>query len=276
MVEFAGIFQELVVRRIEQLYQFTVNTGPKIFLAVFILLIGWVCALLLKKIIAKLLKAFGFDVLAQKLALKNFLEKGGVSKRPSLIVGSGFYWLIMFSALVMAFNTLELPAASQLIRAAVLYIPKIIVAFIFVALGMFLSQFMAQFVGASARLAKIPFHRFLEKLTKYVIVGLAVMFALEYLGVTTTVVMEYMVIIFGVIVLAVSLIFLIGAREIVSCMLAGRFLLKIYTKADIIEFDSVSGQIESIDLITTKIKSEKGQVIIPNSELVKKVVKRIK
>ena len=276
MPKFGEIFQDLVVKTLQETYRVTLDIGPKIALSLIILLIGWICALLLKKIISKLLKAFGVDVLGEKAGMTNFLEKGGVHKKPSALIGLVFYWLIIFSALVMAFNSLELEVASKFLQQAVFYIPKLIVALLLLTIGIFISQFMGKFVQTSARLANIPFYSALDKAARYVIIGLAIMLALEYLGVTTTIIAQYGVIIFGVVPLIISLILLVGGRDMISSALAGGLLRRIYTKGDAIEFDTVSGQIESIDFITTKVKTKEGEMIVPHFELVRKVVRRNK
>jgi len=102
------------------------------------------------------------------------------------------------------------------------------------------------------------------------------MMALEQLSISTTVVVESFIIIFGIIPLFIILIFLVGGRNLVSSMLSGRFLIKEYKSGDMIEFDSVSGQVESIGLLTTKIKGDGGEIIVPNSEMAKKMIKKIK
>ncbi len=272
MATFAEIFQNLVVRRLNQVYLFTLAWAPRITLAIVILLVGWLCALLLKKIVSKLLKALGFDVISEKTGLKSFLKRGGVDRAPSSAIGLGFYWLIIFSSLMMAFNTLELEVASQMVRQAVFYLPKVVVGLLLLALGIFLSQFIGKFVEKTAHLANIPMFGLLGKTAHYVIIGLAIMVALNYLGVPISIVIQYAFIIFGVVPLVLSLIFLVGGRDIVAGILAGRFLLKEYKKGDWIAFDSVSGRIEAIDFLTTKIKDNEKEIIIPNAELAKKIV----
>ena len=275
MLKLKEIFYDLVIKTLEETYRYIVNLWPKIALSAVILLVGWISASLLKKIISKLLKALGFDVLSEKIGFKRFLEKGGIKKNPSHVIGLCFYWLIVFSALLMIFNTLELEAASQLITQAILYIPKIIVALILLALGIFLSQFVGKFVQASSRLANVPFPNIISTVARYAVVGFAIIMVLEYLNVTTKLMVDAFIIIFIVIPAALSLVFLIGGRDIVSNILAGRLLMKDYKKGDKIEFDSISGTIESIDFITTKIKDSEGEVIIPNSELARKIIKKI-
>lgn len=57
-----------------------------------------------------------------------------------------------------------------------------------------------------------------------------------------------------------------------ASIIAGKFLTKEFKKGEKIEFDSIAGEIQSIDQITTRIKSEKDEIIIPNSELVHKTI----
>ncbi|MFH1622184.1 MAG: mechanosensitive ion channel domain-containing protein [Candidatus Omnitrophota bacterium] len=270
MPKFSEIFQDLVVKKLEQLYQFTIEFGPKIALAIIIFLIGYICAALLKKIISKLLKALGLDVISEKTGLKRFLEKGGVEKNTSSLVGLLFYWIIIFSALVMAFNTLGLNTASQLMQQVLSYIPKFIVALILFVIGIFLSQFVGKLVEATSHLASINFYRVLGKAARYLVMALAIMICLEYLGVSKT----SIAIIFGAAPLIASLLFIIGGREIVSSILAGRFLVKEYKQGDTIEFDSISGQLRSIDLVTTKMTVKDGEIVVPNSELARKIIKK--
>ncbi|MBU4140977.1 MAG: hypothetical protein KKA80_03705, partial [Candidatus Omnitrophica bacterium] len=70
MANFGEIFQALVINTLNKAYQFATEWAPKIALSVIILLIGWLCALLLKKIVTKLLKALGFDVVSEKTGLR--------------------------------------------------------------------------------------------------------------------------------------------------------------------------------------------------------------
>ena len=86
-MQFKDIFQELVVRRFQQAFQLSAEFAPKLLFAVLILAVGWVCAVLIKKIVAKLLRAFGVDVVFEKTGGRRFLEEGGVKKRPSILIG---------------------------------------------------------------------------------------------------------------------------------------------------------------------------------------------
>lgn len=276
MVQLQNAFNELVIQTIKQAYVFIAELMPKLMLAILIMLIGWVCAVLLKKIVSKLVRGLGFDAVSEKTGLKSFLEKGDIKRNPSYIIGLAFYWLIIFSTLVMVFNTLGLGVASNLLNQAVLYIPKIIVALILLAIGICLSQLADTFVTTTAHLAKIPFHHALGKLSHYAIIGLTIMMALEQLGVATAIVAHSFLILFGIVPLICALIFMIGGKDIIASILSRNFIIKKFKAGDKIAVDKVSGEIVSIDLVNTTIKSGNEEVIIPNAELASKITRRIK
>ena len=276
MARFQEIFNNLVVKTLEQSYQFASEFIPKLVFAIVILLIGWICAAFIRKIVSKLLKAAGFDVVSEKTGLNNFLLKGGCKKGPSAIISLIFYWLIMFSTLVMVFNTLNLEAASQLLEKAVMYMPKIIVALILLALGISLGQFIGKFVATTSKLANIPMNEALGKTASYAIIGLSIMMALEQLDVASTIVTHSFIIMFGVFPLVMSLLLIIGGRDILADVVAGGFIKKNYKKGDFIEIEGAKGKLDSVDLVTSRILDGNQEIILPNSVLMKKVVKRQK
>ncbi|GAG39204.1 unnamed protein product, partial [marine sediment metagenome] len=51
MVQLQNAFNELVIQTLKQAYAFIAGLMPKLMLAILIMLIGWVCAVLLKKIV---------------------------------------------------------------------------------------------------------------------------------------------------------------------------------------------------------------------------------
>ncbi|MBN1621822.1 MAG: mechanosensitive ion channel [Endomicrobiales bacterium] len=270
MSGFTDIFNELVVNTLEASSQFLMQVGPKIAFSLFILLTGWIFAVLIKKVFSKILKAAGFDVLSEKAMLTQFLEKGGVQKKPSLLVGTVFYWMILFSAFIMIFDTLQLEVASQMLKDVIILLPILIIAVILLALGIFLGQFVGKFVDTSARLARVPMHSIIGKISQYVIIGLAFMIILEYLGIPG-VIIRYII---PALIIIPFIVLIIAGREIISNLLASRIVNKDYKIEDMIEIDNLSGKIESIDALTTKIRKGKTQIIIPNIDFVRKIVKK--
>lgn len=274
MSKFGEIFYNLVSQSLNQVRGFIVQYGPAIVFALSIVFLGWICAVVIKKIISKLLKTLGFDILAEKTGISRFLERGEIKSKPSRLVGLIFYWIIILNALIMASDAIDLKITSQFIQQAIFYVPKIIAVVIFLALAIFISNFVYNIVEKTAHAANIPLHKLLGNAARYATIGLAVMITLEYLELATSTVMQFFVVIFIIVPLGLFLAFLVGGRDIISCILARGYLIREYKKGDTITFDSTSGQIETIDLLATKLISGNEEIIIPHSELVKKIIKK--
>ncbi len=277
MSELTNVFSQLSFDKLGQMYQAVKPVFSKIILSIVVLLVGWICAVLVKKIIGKLLKALGFDVVSEKVGIRRFLQKGGITRSPSYLVGLGFYWLIIFSAIIMAFNAVHFGLTSQLVKQITAsYAPRIIGALIVLILGVLIAQFAGRFTRTTFRLADVPFASALGTVTHYTIIGLTVIIALERLGVDKSLIIPFLFILFFIVPLMICFVLIVGGREIISSLLAGRFLKKIYAKGEKIQFDSVVGEIDSIDFMTTTIKDIDEEIVIPNSELAKKIIKKVK
>ncbi len=277
MSELTNIFSQFSYDKLGQIYQSIKPVFSKIILSIVVLFIGWICAVLAKKIIGKLLKALGFDVVSEKVGIRRFLQKGGITRSPSYLIGLGFYWLIILGAIIMVFNSMQFGLTSQLIKQIVAsYGPRVIGALVLLILGVLVAQFAGRFIRTTFRLADVPFASALGTITHYTIIGLTVIIALERLGVGSSFIMPLLFILFFIVPLTICLVLIVGGREIISSLLAGRFLKKIYAKGEKIQFDLVAGEIDSIDVMTTTIKDVNGEIVIPNSELAKKIIKKIK
>ncbi|RMH03717.1 MAG: hypothetical protein D6704_12225 [Nitrospirae bacterium] len=264
------LFDQLLVRVFTALSDWTSTFAPKVFLAALILLLGWVFSVVLGKTVSKVLRALGFDVLSERTGIVRFLERGGIHQRPSVLMGRGVYWLIMFSALSLAFDTLEFRPAVELLERVVLFIPKILLALILLALGLFLSHFLQEFVTRSARIAELPFAQALGYLARYAIITIASLMALEQLSLLSPLVLQLV----AFVLLVTLLVILVGGREIISSILASRMLCQEFAPGDCIEFDDLAGEILAIDLLTTKILADDQEVVVPNTELTKKIIRK--
>lgn len=275
MDKVAELFRRLVVENLQSVYALGAEHFPKILTSILILLVGWVSALLVKKIAIKILRALGSDVISEKTGLERYLEKGLIRKKPSHLIGAGFYWLIIFASVVMVFNTWGLVQVSGFMKGVVSYIPKLIVAIVLISLGHFLGHFLQAFVMSSSALARIPFASSIGKIARYSVVIIAVMMALEQLGIARTIVTTGFAIFAGVILLFAVLILSFGLKDVVSDVIAGRILQREFKSGDEIDVDGRIGKIESFELTQVRLKTDRGTILIPNAVISRKIVERL-
>src|SRR4051812_33303720 len=78
---------------------------PRALLAILIVIVGWLLAKALRFAVVKALRAVNFHVLTQRAGLDGFLRQGGGETDTTDIVGWLIYWLVILTALMIAFNS---------------------------------------------------------------------------------------------------------------------------------------------------------------------------
>jgi hypothetical protein len=269
------IFNKLVVHTLQVVTYWVIEYFPNILTSLIILLVGWISALLIKKITIKVLRTLGTDVISEKTGIEKYLEKGFIRKKPSQLIGTALYWLIIFGTLVVLFNTWGLVQLSGFVKATVSYIPRIIVAVLFIFLGHVFGHLLQAIAVSSSALAKIPFSTAIGRCTRYGVLTVAVMMALEELGISKSILTVGFAIVFGLGLSFIVLTLSLSLKDIVSDVLIGKDLQKGLKTGDKIRVDDHIGKIESFELTKVVLKTDKGVVFIPNSLISKKVVEKI-
>jgi len=255
----------------EQIRDQVVAFLPRFSVGVVILLVGWGAAIVARKLVTKLVRALGLDVFTSKLGLRRFLEDREIKYAPSALFGWTVYWIIQLTALTLAFEEMELTTASEYIRNALYYVPRLVVAVVLLGVGVFVSGLVGNFVDRLARVAHVPFHFVLGQAARYTLIGLAIANTLDYLHLASPEILLFgltLVVVLGVVVL---LIFLVCGRNLVASMLAQRFLTESINSGDYLEVGDVSGMVKRVGLLDTELESGSSIVFVPNRMLLEKV-----
>jgi len=259
------VVETVTVVPLQQAYRTIIGYLPQILGALAILLVGWLVAVVLRKVVGKALRAAGLDIISERTGVTAILQRGGVRKRPSELLGWGIYWLLLFSALVATFNALGLEIASMLLRAIVLYIPSILVALLLLGLGFFISRYVDTLVTAGATALNIPFPDVLGRAAQTLIVFITAAMALSELGIATQVVSLGFAVLLGVLGMAAVIAFGLGSKEIAGQLAAGQCLRQTFEPGDEIQYEAYQGIIEAISFTHVSLVTSQGIVTIPNT-----------
>ncbi len=266
--ELQHIFSEVFIDSLTSLKVYTIEFMPKFAIGLAILFLGWLGAVLVRKVITKSGRALGIDVVADKLGVTAFLQTRDISFTPSALFGWACYWAILLSALILSFNRMDLPAAAELIRHVLFYLPRIVVAIVLLALGFFLSGIAGNFIDRIARVAHIPFHFVLGQLARYSLIVLAVVNALEYLHLASRTVIIALISMVGVGAFVICIAFLTSGREIIASLISQRFIQTEFSPGDTLRLHEWEGTIVKIGNIATEIQTATGTTYIPNRDIV--------
>jgi hypothetical protein len=186
---------------------------PNLVGAVVVLIIGWVIAVFLGRIVTRILRLVKIDEGLEKIGIKKPLEAARVRLNAAGLLGALVKWFLIIVAFLAAADILNLPQVTEFLRSVLLYIPNVIVAVVILLIGILLADFLEKVVKGSVKVAKLTSAEFLGKLTKWVIFIFAGLAALVQLGVASTLLETLFTGLVAMLALAGGLAFGLGGRE---------------------------------------------------------------
>ena len=179
---------------------------PRALLAILIVIAGWLIAKALRFAVVKALRAINFHVLTQRAGLDGFLRQGGGETDTTDILGLLVYWLVVLTALMIAFNSIGLSYVTDLVGRVVLFVPRVILAVVILAFGAYFGRFIGRSVTVYCRNVGIADADLLGRAAMYAVVVFVLLIALDQLGLGD-IIRESFLIILGAAALGLALAF---------------------------------------------------------------------
>lgn len=198
---------------------------PNLIGALIILLVGWLIASVVDRVVTRALRVVRFNDLADRAEIDQFLTNAGVRMDASAVVGRIVYWFLLLIFLVAASNTLGLPQVSALLSQLIAFIPNLIVALIVLLLGALVANFVANLVRGSTAAVRVGDPNLLATIARSAIMVFALLMALDQINIAPTIIDTLWTATIGMVAVAGALAFGLGGRD-----LAGRLLNDWYNK----------------------------------------------
>jgi hypothetical protein len=192
---------------------------PRLILALFVVLVGWLLAKLVRFALEKALRAVNFNVLTERAGTDLFLQRGGLRGDTTTLFGLLAYWMVIIAALMIAFNGLGLIYIADLLQRLELFAPKVLVAGVVLILGSYFARFVGESVEAYCRSAQIADGDMLGKIARYLIMAFVLMIALSQVEIGGDILQRTFLIILAGVVLALALAFGLGGRDWAAALL---------------------------------------------------------
>ena len=201
---------------LEPLRVFLRQTGdflPRLVVALVVLLVGWFLAKAARFAVARGLRAVNFHVLTQRAGMDGFLRDGGIQATPTDVLALLVYWLVIFAALLIGFQSLGLTTMTGLMSQVVLFVPRVMVALLILVFGTYFARFLGAAIAAYCRNINIRDAELLGRLAQYAVVTFSVLIALDQVGIGGDIVRQTFLIVLAGVVFALALAFGLGGKE---------------------------------------------------------------
>jgi len=207
---------------IEPLRAFLVQIGsylPRLAVAIVVLIVGWLVAKAVRFGVVKAMRALNFHVLTERAGVDRFLQQGGTEKDTTDLFGTIVYWLVILTALIIAFNGLGLTQVTDLLTRVLLFLPKLLLGLLVIIVGSYFGRFVGNAVQTYLRNIGTADAELLGRVAQYAIVVFVILIAVDQLDIGGDLVQRTFLILLGGLVLALALAFGIGGRDWAAHML---------------------------------------------------------
>jgi small-conductance mechanosensitive channel len=209
-------WSEILSASFQQLWLGVMDFIPKLTLSLIIFIIGWVIAVTLDKLVARVIRIFRVDKALQGLGVEKFLERGGFRLDAGAFIGGLVKWFFIIAFMIAALDVLGLGQVNIFLQEVLAYLPSVIIAALILVAAAVIANAVQKVVSGSARGAGLPSAGFLGGIAKWSIWIFAILAALYQLGIAGPFVQTLFTGFVAMIVIAGGLAFGLGGRDVAA------------------------------------------------------------
>ena len=187
--------------------------APNLLAMMTIILVGILSARIIKAILLRFMKAIKLDSWSDRMGLTAVMRKGDLWAKPSEAVGSVVFWTLIIVSLMAGLSALKIHAIDNLVAQFILYLPRAFSAVLILVFGYIIAGFIGRAVLIAAVNSGYHYAKLLAEAIRLLLTVLILAMALEQLQVAPGIVVAAFSIIFGGIVLALSISFGVGGID---------------------------------------------------------------
>ena len=195
---------------------------PRLIAAAIIFASGLVVALVLRRIIHRLLVSLHFDRLTHRTGASEMLHNAGMPAA-ELLIARIVFWIVWIGFIVSAVDTLQFGPFQGLVQEFFRFVPRFLIALLVFTLGFLIGNFLWRATLLAAVNAGVPGARLLSGALRLLVIAIGVVMALEELGLATGVVLTAFAITFGAPMLGAAIAFGLGGRDAAKQVLERQF-----------------------------------------------------
>ena len=245
---------------------------PHLIGAIIILLIGLFVGRLVDTLVTKGLRAVRFDQIAERADVGDLLRNAGVKMDAAAVVGGIAKWFIYIIFFQVAASTLGFPQLTAILNQVLAFLPRIVVALVILLVGALVAKLLAGVVRGAVGASRLGNADLLSNVARYAVLAFAVVAALSQLEIAPAIVNTLWTAIIGGVAVALALAFGLGARDAAGSVATGQMIKAEIQPGMQIGIDGQGGTVEQVGAVYTTIRTQNGQMKVPNAELARQTI----
>lgn len=206
-------FLDLILEPLAEIFRRFAAFLPNLLAMLIILIAGILLARLLRMLLVRFLRAIDFDSWSDRMGVTSILRKGDLWAKPSIALGSIFFWALVVVVVMTGLSALKVHAIDQLVDQFFLYLPRAFSAAAILIVGYVLAGFVSRAVLIAAVNSGYHYAKLLARAIRLLLTVMILAMVLEELKVAPGIVLASFSILFGGIVIALAIAFGVGGID---------------------------------------------------------------
>lgn len=202
-----------VSQSLQDLYERFIGFLPEFLSAMVILIIGWIVAVAVGKLIKSALHSARVDEAGDKLGLDQVSVRTGMKMSVSGTIAWLVKWFLLIAFFLAAADILGLEQISEFLNRVLLYIPNVVAAAAILLVGGMVARFLSKLVRHSVQAAGLASADLLGSVTQWAVMIFTVLATLDQLGVASAFVQTLFTGFIAMLAIAGGLAFGLGGRD---------------------------------------------------------------
>lgn len=257
---------------LEELWRTALDFLPLVGSAVLVIGLGWLLALILRRLSTLLLHLLGLDLLAEKIGLRQVLEGGGITRQTSDLAGDGVYWLTLLIIVQHGVTRLGFLTAAEYLNEVLFFILRLVLAAVLLIFGFAIGRFLEKVVRTSMHLVNPSLAVPSGKVAFGGVLFLVAMMALAEIGIPVDVLWQSLMVLMVAIPVAGIVVLGFATRRTLEGLIAG-WLLRHHLKAgQEIEVDGFKGKVVAFHRTILEVDLDGRTGFFPYAQLMERSI----
>ena len=150
---YATNYSDAVAGSLQDLYARFLSFLPNFLVAVIVLIVGWVVASFVAKLLRQVLHSARLDELGDKLGLDQLSARTGMKLNVSGAIAWVVKWFVLIAIFLAAADILGLTQVSEFLNQVLLYIPNVVVAALILVIAALVADTVEKLVRGTVEAA---------------------------------------------------------------------------------------------------------------------------
>lgn len=218
---------ELIVAELTQATREIVGSTarflPHLLEMLIIVVVGWIIAYLLRFILRSVLRLIRFDKISEHAGAAQLLHKAALPA-PSELLSRFVFWLAWLGFILIGIRVLDIVGMQEHISNFFGFLPRLFAGLFLLFVGLLGASFFSRAALLAAVNANLPSPRLVSSTIRALMVVFTVSMCFEEIGLAEHTVLVTFTLVFGALMLGLSIAFGLGGQDLARRYLEKKFL----------------------------------------------------